>query len=84
MMKIKIKEAREHFREVHGYKLSMERLAEMVMTDRKSSIKTKLDTLNRMQRGELSHPSLDVLDRICTVCEVDLNFLIDRDSVMKL
>lgn len=83
-MKIRIKQARQNFKEVHGYKLSMERLAEIVFPDKTSSIETKLNTLYKMQRGELTHPSLDVLDRIATVCEVDLNFLIDRDSVMKL
>jgi transcriptional regulator with XRE-family HTH domain len=84
-MRIRIKEAREHFKEVQGYRLSMERLAELAFpADRNSSLKTKVDTLYRMQRGESTHPSLDVLDRIATVCGVDLNFLIDRDSVMNL
>jgi transcriptional regulator with XRE-family HTH domain len=78
-MKIKIKEARENFKTLHGYKISQERLAELVMWDKKSSIKTKLNTLNKMQRGEMSHPSITIISRICTVCGITFDSILDRE-----
>ena len=74
-MKVRIREARKSFEDNHGYKMTQEKLAELSMPDSKSSLKSKMDILNRMQRGDYDHPSLDVIERIAIICEVDFNFL---------
>jgi len=50
------------------------------MNDRKAGLRSKVDLLYRMQRGELTHPSLEVVERIALECGVDYNFLIINDN----
>lgn len=77
-MRIRIKEARQKYKENTGKKMTMDSLAEAVMSDRNCSLKTKRDILQRMQRGAIAHPSLEIIKRISLTCGVDYNFLISN------
>lgn len=79
-MKIRIKEARQAYRQRTGIKLTQAQLALATMHDYSGSLKSKMDVLNRMQRGEYNHPRLELIERIAIVCGVDYNFLIINEN----
>lgn len=79
-MRVRIKEARKKYKETTGVHMTMRSLARLAMPDSSASVASKADLLYRMQRGELSHPSLELIERIALVCGVDYNFLIVNDN----
>jgi len=79
MIKIRIKEARRHYREKTGVKLTQRELAEAVMDDYKGSTMAKITVLNRMQAGKYMFPNLDLIRRIAEYCGVDYNFLLNNE-----
>ena len=60
-MRIKIKEAREHFKEVNGYTLTIDRLSELVECYKMTLVK---------MNTKVSHPDLLLVAKICYICGV--------------
>ena len=60
-MRIKIREARDHFKEVNGYPMTIDRLAELLKCYKMTLV--KLNT-------HASHPDIELVGRICFICGV--------------
>lgn len=78
-MKIRIKEARAHYKETTGKRLTQRELAEAIMSDYTGSIEAKMTVLNRMQAGAYAFPKIDLIRRIAEYCGVDYNFLLNTN-----